>query len=286
MLDQIRSFFSCLIAGIIVVLSTAFYSVFGYPKAVEMPSELKRDGTPKKYFTMSFDDGTTQDLKIIEILKKYNCYACSFNINTGLYGADWTESVSQMCGKPVDHIRFTEEQVKSGIYDGFDLQGHTRNHSLLENYNNYPLQIIKEVEGNANDIKNINGYKPVGMAWPGSDTTYDDKTIEAVLKYTNIRFARCVATTGTFDLPTQFMKWKATSTFSNPELLSLAQKFIDAPCTENMLFYVWGHGFNLDVEDLYDEFEQLIKMITENKDIVCVSTGQFYELFKDEIPSF
>ena len=44
---------------------------------------------PKKYFTLSVDDGVTQDLKIIDILKKYNMYCCTFNINTGLCGADW-----------------------------------------------------------------------------------------------------------------------------------------------------------------------------------------------------
>ena len=41
----------------------------------------------KKYLTMSFDDGTTQDARLAEILRKYNLTA-TFNINTGLLGAE------------------------------------------------------------------------------------------------------------------------------------------------------------------------------------------------------
>ncbi|UKI13349.1 MAG: hypothetical protein L6V84_03760 [Oscillospiraceae bacterium] len=33
-------------------------------------SGIVRDGTPRKYFTLSFDDGITQDLRLIGILKK------------------------------------------------------------------------------------------------------------------------------------------------------------------------------------------------------------------------
>ena len=35
-----------------------------------LDSGVVRDGTPKKYFTLSFDDGMVSDAKIIEILNK------------------------------------------------------------------------------------------------------------------------------------------------------------------------------------------------------------------------
>ena len=67
----------------------------------------------KKYFTLSYDDGTTQDLKLIEILKKYNVTCCTFNINTGIYGANW-EWVGQVLNVPtLTHLRFTEDEIRS-----------------------------------------------------------------------------------------------------------------------------------------------------------------------------
>ena len=40
----------------------------------------------KKALTFSFDDGVTQDKKLIEILNRYGLKA-TFNINSGFFGA-------------------------------------------------------------------------------------------------------------------------------------------------------------------------------------------------------
>jgi len=245
------------------------------------------DLLPKKYFTMSFDDGITQDKRIIEILKKYDVDCCTFMVNTeGLYGVDWGAAVSAMIGKPVDHLRFTEEELRSGIYDGFDVQCHTRNHPSLKAYDN-DVEILKnEVQGNADDLADIFGYKPIGMAWPGGDNEYTEKTIELVLKNTDIRYARGINSTYTYNLPEQFMTWQPTCPVTDAHLLTYTQNFINAEPTEDMLFYVWGHGYELQGFDLYDEFERMIKMISRRDDIILVTNTEFYELYKDEIPSW
>ena len=168
---------------------------------------VPNDGKPKKFFTLSFDDGITQDLKIIEILQKYDVKCISFNINTGLYGANW-EWVGPAIGDPsVPHKRFTKEELESGIYDGYDVLVHTLNHPSLKNYDNRVSQIKKEVGKDADNIEKLTGIRPVGMAWPGGDTEYTDTTIELVLANTDIRFARGTTSTYNFELPEYFMKW-------------------------------------------------------------------------------
>ena len=57
----------------------------------ETDADIPSGARPKKYFTICFDDGITQDLKIIEIFKKYGFTSCTFFINTGLYGANWKQ---------------------------------------------------------------------------------------------------------------------------------------------------------------------------------------------------
>ena len=266
------------------------------PTTEEIPTEIAteeetivpNDGKPKKFFTLSLDDGITQDLKVIEILKKYDVTCVSFNINTGLYGANW-DWVGPAIGDPnIPHLRFTEEELKTGIYDGYEVLVHTMNHPSLKNYDKRASQIKKEVGKDADNIEKLTGVRPVGMAWPGGDTEYTDKTIELVLENTDIRFARGTTSTYNFELPEYFMKWMPTCSAIDPQCLSLAQKFIDAECTEDMLFYVWGHSYEFDLNNGagYETFEQLVKMMSEAEDVYLVTNTEFYTIYKDQIPSW
>lgn len=244
------------------------------------------DMGPKKYFTLSFDDGITQDARIIEILKKYGLYCCTFNINTGLCGADWAWVGQQFNRPDVTHKRYTKKELKSGIYDGFDVAVHTLTHPSLKNFDNQPDKIVKEVEGDADGIEKLTGTRPVGMAWPGGDTEYTEKTVQTVYEKTSIRYARAVTPTYSFDLPEYFLTWYPTCSISDAQCLDLAKQFLRAECTSDMLFYVWGHGYELDLFNSYDKFEQLVKYMAEADDVVCVTNTEFYHLFKDSIPSW
>lgn len=239
-----------------------------------------RDGTPKKYFTLSFDDGITQDARIIELLKKYDM-PCTFFINTGLFGANW-EWVGQAIGNPsVTHIRFTEEEIRSGIYDGFDVESHTLTHPSLKNYDKQPAKIVSETVDNAVKIFELTGIYPTGMAWPGGDTEYTETTMNIVREQTDVGFARAVTATHKYLLPTDWLFWQPTcSILDSPT--TYANRFLKSECTEDMLFYVWGHGYELDQANAWSTLEKLLKMMSEAEDVVCVSNAEFYWLFKDE----
>ncbi|MBR6514229.1 MAG: S-layer homology domain-containing protein [Clostridia bacterium] len=271
--------------GIITGMNETTLDPRGNATRAQLASILQRFLTPKKYFTLSFDDGTTQDLRMIEILKKYDVDCISWNINTeGLYGASWDLTGLGLPG--VSHVRFTEEELRSGIYDGYDVLVHTRTHPSLKIYDSTPIKMIEEVQGNADDIASITGIAPVGMAWPGGDTEYTDKSIEIILENTDIRFARGTTSTYDYSLPTQFMQWMPTCGFSESRMFDLAYDFITMEAEEDCLFYVWGHGFELDAYDTYDEFETLVRMMKANEgDITLVTNTEFYELYKTAIPS-
>ena len=278
---------------IIFVNNSEFYQLFDE----EIPSwekggivagsdtTLVRDGTPKKYVTLSFDDGITQDLRIIEILKKYGFYGATFNINTGLYGANWTWVADATNCPGLSHLRFTEEELMTGIYDGFEVAVHTLNHPSLKTYDEQPAAMRKEINKDASNITKITGVKPVGMAWPGGDTEYTDKSIELIMDMETVFYARGTTRTGNYKLPTEFMKWMPTCSLSDSDAISLTRKFLNAECTEDMLLYVWCHGYEFDVYNSWDKLEQFVKMVSEAEDVVILTNAEFYQLFKDEIPS-
>ncbi len=257
------------------------------PWAGENSGLTREDGVPKKYITLSFDDGITQDLKMIEILKKYNC-PCTFNINTGLYGANWTWVADALNSPGLSHLRWTKEQLESGIYDGFDVEVHTLNHGSLKNMTD--KQVIREVGKDAQNIAGLFGAKPVGMAYPGGDTEYNDHTIDVIVANTDIRFGRGITSTYGFALPQYFMTWQPTCSFSDGRLMSLTKQFIEAECTEDMLLYVWGHAYELDAFNTWERFDEFIRTITEaaaeDDTIVLVTNAEFYQLFKDQIPAW
>jgi hypothetical protein len=254
---------------------------------------INRDGTPKKYITIRMDDGITQDAQMMEIMKKYGVDCCTFYINTGLFGANW-QWVGQQFNRPdVTHVRYPRKRVESGIYDGFDVECHTLSHPSLKNLSE--KQVTNEVGKDAANLERILGYKPVGLAWPGGDTEWNEGNIVTILNTTDIRYGSCTTRNtqmglGKFSLPKYFMTWYPTCGFSDGDSLTLLNEFIKADCTEDMLFYVWGHGYELDLFNTWDKFETMIKTIAEaaEKDdsIVLVTNAEFYQLFKDEIPSW
>lgn len=231
---------------------------------------LKRDGTPKKYFTMSFDDGCRQDAAIMELLKKYGLSCATFFLNTGL-NADGVNG-------------FSLDEVASGVYDGFDVECHSLTHGILPDIQNDLDAIKREIVQDVENVASAVGIQPVGMAWPYGQ--YNEKIAKRIMANSSIRFGRVVVGTKDFSLPVGFMQWQPSCGISDDILMQMAEDFVKADCTEDMLFYVWGHGYELDQYDLYDELETLIKMIAEADDIVPVTNAEFYQLFKDEIPNW
>ncbi|MBQ7699583.1 MAG: polysaccharide deacetylase family protein [Clostridia bacterium] len=250
-------------------------------------SGIVRDGTPKKYVTMSFDDATQQDLKVIEILKKYGIDKATFFINTGLCGADWTAYVG------VSHVRFTMDELKTGIYNGYDLESHTLNHPSMKQYDSDPASVKRECMQDALNIFNLTGIYPAGMAWPGGTGDQTQTTRKLVYENTNLRFARGTVFQNSlkarYKLPKEFLLWEPTNTMSDSSVLSLFQNYLKRECTEDMLFYGFSHGFEFDAHDTWGVFEQFIQMLSEAvKDgkVVLVTNAEFYQLFKDEIPAY
>ncbi len=253
-----------------------------------MDHGIVRDGTPKKYFTLRFDDGITQDARVIEILKKHGVDCCTFYINTGLYGADWAW-VGQSFNRPdVPHKRYTKAELKSGIYDGFDVEPHTRTHPTLSALSD--RQVTREVDADADNLEDIFGYVPIGLAWPGGDACWNEHTVDVVYKTTNIRYGSCTTPTNSFALPEYFLTWYPTCSFSDAVVMDLADQFIAAEPTEDMLFYVWCHGYELDIYNTWEKFDEFIGKIAEaakeDDSIVLVTNAEFYQLFKDEIPAW
>ena len=225
----------------------------------------------RKMFTMSFDDGTVQDRRFIELIDKYNLRA-TFNLNSGFFGQKHRINHG---GFDVCHDEIEASEVKE-LYRNHEIAVHTVSHPNLKRTAD-DSEVIRQVLEDYNALTEISGKEIIGMAYPCGGDCYDERVIKLITENTPVRYARTTNSHGTFVLPENFMAWHPTCDQRSDDAFELMQKFIDAEPTEDMLFYLWGHSFELDKEDKdWARFEKLLELIAGRREITYMTNGEVY----------
>jgi peptidoglycan-N-acetylglucosamine deacetylase len=250
---------------------------------------IQHPSTYKKYFTLSFDDGLEQDKKIIQILKQYGIQS-TFNLNAGLFGtknrvahiaeigfAEFTEDSNSLLGlfSSSEHYRIPADEVAQ-VYEGFEIASHGYKHEALASIPED--QMDESIRMDIEALSKLAGYPIVGHAYPGGSTS--DKVIACLKKYGAI-YAREVLSTGTFSFPVDPFKYRATSLVWDRSLFDQADQFIAAEAqTDDLLFSIWGHGYELDFGTelaSWERFEKFCEKIAGRKDIVYCTNKEAFE---------
>ena len=148
-------------------------------------------GGRKKAFTLSSDDGITQDIRLTELMRKYRIKG-TFHLNSGLMGdRDWLIQP----GIDVSHYKLRRDEIKE-VYDGFEIAVHTMTHPDLTTV---PSSMAAwEISENKRDLEALIGHPISGMSYPFG--TYNDSVLETV-RICGILYSRTVITTDDFRLP-------------------------------------------------------------------------------------
>lgn len=217
-----------------------------------------------KAVTFSYDDGVTQDKRLIEILNKYGLKA-TFNINSELLGKSNTLVRG---GVTVDHNKIDPKDVKA-VYSGHEVAAHTLTHPLLPNSTD--SEVIRQVEEDRLNLSGLVGYEVVGMAYPGGGVNNNERVAELIRKNTGIKYARTITSTYTYDPQTNLYRFNPTvyHVMENRKerLMELAEEFVNLAPETPKIFYVWGHSYEFDIADTWDYFEEFCKMISGRDDI-------------------
>ena len=225
----------------------------------------------RKMLTLSFDDGTVQDIRFIELIDKYDLRA-TFNINSGFFGQKHriTHGGFDVCHDDLD------AETARRIYRNHEVAAHTVTHPNLKRVED-DAEVIRQVLEDCKALTSALDKEIVGMAYPCGGDCYDQRVIDLILKSTPVRYARTTNSHGTFALPENFMEWHPTCDQRDDRLFELADRFIDAEPTEDMLFYVWGHSFELDKGDKgWERFESFCEKVAHRRDITYMTNGEIY----------
>ena len=214
-----------------------------------------------KGLTFSYDDGVTQDIRLVELFNKYGM-KCTFNINSGLLGMD---GYLDREGKRIDHIKVKPEDVKY-IYDGHEVAAHGITHPCLARHTEE--RIIEEVEGDRVKLSELCGYDVVGFAYPGGD--WDRRVSDIIKNKTGIRYCRTVTSTHSFAPQENLYEFHPT-VYHHKEwdkMFELGEQFLNLKTDTPAVFYVWGHGYEFDIHNTWDRFEEFLKMMSGKDDII------------------
>ena len=214
-----------------------------------------------KAFTMSYDDGVYQDIRLIEILNRYGLKA-TFNLNSGLFGQ---QRILQVRGVPVNHNRLKAEDIR-GVYAGHEVAAHTVTHAMLPECSQE--EIVREVEADRLALSELTGYEVVGMAYANGGENNNDTVAQVIRERTNIQYARTITCTGNFAIQKNLLRYNPTVFHLRmDEMFALGEQFLAMEPETPQLFYVWGHSYELDAENTWNRFEEFCRMMSGHPDV-------------------
>ena len=229
---------------------------------------LRFPGGKEKAFTMSYDDGVQQDVRLIEIMRK-NGVKGTFNIGAGLFAEEGTVYPEGQV-----HRRMTKSECLKA-YEGDDIEVaiHGYSHPFLESLPTPAavMEIIKdrqELEDAFNTIIR-------GMAYPFG--TYSDD-VRDILRLCGVSYSRTVESRKDFAIPGDWLRMGATCHHNDPGLMELCDAFINGKVTRDpWLFYLWGHAYEFEGANNWHVIEEFLEKIGNRGDVYYATNIEIYD---------
>ncbi len=221
-----------------------------------------KDSNKKKAITFSYDDGVTQDIRLIELLNKYNL-KCTFNLNSELLGLG---GILPIPPGRIAHYKIRPEDVAS-VYECHEVAVHTLTHPRLPEHPDE--EVIRQVEQDRLNLSELVGYEVIGMAYPCGGVNNDDRVADVIRRETGVQYARTITSTWSFE--PQENLYRLNPSVHNMEwdkMMDLGKKFVELTTDTPKVFYVWGHSYEMDMEpDYWIRLEEFFKLIAGRDDI-------------------
>ena len=226
-----------------------------------------------KALTFSYDDGTVQDIRLIELFNKYGMKA-TFNLN-GMQFIDQNRLTNTVKW-------LTREQAVSLYKDcGHEVAIHGMFHDHIQ-ANPVSMEMYNAL-AEREILEGLFGGIVRGMAYPYG--AYKDSMAKALLS-AGIVYGRRVESSHNFNIPVDddpmwWMQWRPTCHHADPKVFELAEKFVEAKfdCFPE-LFYIWGHSVELDHNNGWEHMERLCEYLSGKTDIWYATNIEIYDYFK------
>lgn len=222
-----------------------------------------KDSGKLRAITFSYDDGVTQDIRLIELLNKYGLKS-TFNLNSELLGQ---RGLLFRFDQKIAHYKVHPEDVKF-VYENHEVAVHTLTHPNLTTLDE--AEIIRQVEQDRLNLSDLVKYEVCGMAYPCGGVNNDDRVAEIIKNNTGVKYSRTITNTDSFDLQDNLYRFNPNvyHVLEYDRMMEMGKSFLEAKTDKPQIFYIWGHSYELDYDpDGYVKLEEFFKLISNRDDV-------------------
>lgn len=229
-----------------------------------MSAFMRYPGFLDKALTLSYDDGTVHDKKLIEIM--------------GAYGLSGTFNICSFADEP-NNWKLTEKEARElYLRDGIEVAVHGARHLTWTEVE--PAVAARDIMANREKLESLFGKIVNGAAYPCG--AYNDKVVE-ILRNSGIKYSRTTVSTGGFALPKDWLRLSATAHHKDPNLMEYTERFLNTEkksyfwSNKPKLFYLWGHSFEFASDNNWDVIERFGEKLGGRDDIWYATNGEIYD---------
>jgi peptidoglycan/xylan/chitin deacetylase (PgdA/CDA1 family) len=228
-----------------------------------------------KAVTFSIDDGCASDKRIVEIFNKYGIKG-TFNINSGLLNTQ--HEIRNEQGKIVEVVPKMKAYEVKNVYQGHEVAVHTCTHPNLTDLEE--KEVVYQVEEDRKTLSGLVGYDVIGMAYPCGGTNNDERVAKIIKENTPIQYARTIASTYSFDLQENLLRFNPTVYWIEEQLFDIVERFLGLKTDKPQLLYIWGHAFELDRGNLisYEKLEMLCALLSKHDDLFFGTNREVFNI--------
>ncbi len=205
-----------------------------------------------KALTMSYDDGYSEDERLVSIFNQYGIKG-TFNLNSGMIDQIYR-----------GHIRIPLDRIAK-LYEGHEIATHCFSHPTIARC---PLvEVAEEILKDRKELERMTGRLVRGHAYPNA--SYSEE-IKDLFQKLGIAYARVVtpSTRGAYALPEDPMEWHPTCHHTAPDLMEKGKWLIDDQSRWHLrLMYVWGHSYEFSERNNWEVIENFCKLMGGHDDI-------------------
>ena len=243
----------------------------------------------EKLFTLSFDDGTEQDIRLIGLMERYGIKG-TFNISSGIFGRKTYIKRVGNGGKTaleadpmhpelyVNHYILSEKEALR-VYSSpnVEVASHGTHHLVQSDLTK--IQAEEEITRDFRRLSELFGCRIFGHAFPKD--TFNGNVIDA-LRQNGALYARRVSRQRPkdFSFDRSSLILMPTCRHCDPFADELLSEFISAPAgRDDMVFVMWGHSYELDYGTplaCWEHIERMFQALSRAKDIKFVTNRELY----------
>ncbi len=225
-------------------------------------------GGKAKAFNITYDDGILQDVRFVELMNKYGLKG-TFNLNSGLMETEF---------EWIHPNGMTVKRLPSGVvaelYLNHEVASHTLTHPYLSSLTE--AQIMEEMAKDKENLERITGKPVLGFAGPFHH--WSGEIVECA-KRCGFEYARNAEERYCYAPPEEYYYWSAGSYHIMPGFRNFVEGFFHTQ-EELALCQIVGHAYDLDVEDMWDYMESVLKRVAEDESIASVTNLELVRYLK------